>query len=327
MADYEPIELRAYYRAGHSTLWELAEGAGILRRLGISLKSLEFCDSSAKAEKALLDGSIDLVAGNHITPYLQVAQGKPIVCIASPGNSVKDSVVSREPITSLADLRGKRIADTSIVDQWGGYHHIRGNHMLDVKRAGLDLAEVEWVEVADMMGEEFRTAQWEALKSGTAHATFATGNLRDFEEAGFHILPLDTLPMITGPTITTSLGALDGKDRLGERLVKAMLLTIHFARTRREEADRILGPSSSRMYAGRGGRAGGMARLPMRPYPDPQGVANAYELCSMQHPETRAVSPLALWDLHYLRELDDSGFIDELEQEASTHPPSGSGGQ
>ena len=30
------------------------------------------------------------------------------------------------------------------------------------------------------------------------------------------------------------------------------------------------------------------------------------------------MSPLALWDLHYLRELDDSGFIDQLY--AGAHP-------
>ena len=53
----------------------------------------------------------------------------------------------------------------------------------------------------------------------------------------------------------------------------------------------------------------------MRPYPTTEGVANAYELCYRQHPETQDVSPFALWDMHYLRELDLSGFIDELLQE------------
>jgi hypothetical protein len=35
----------------------------------------------------------------------------------------------------------------------------------------------------------------------------------------------------------------------------------------------------------------------------------------MQYEESKAVSPLALWDIHYLRDLDASGFIDELMQE------------
>jgi hypothetical protein len=60
--------------------------------------------------------------------------------------------------------------------------------------------------------------------------------------------------------------------------------------------------------------------MPQKPYPDPAGIANAFELCLMKEPETRGVSPLALWDLHYLRELDDSGFIDRLYNTAPSTP-------
>jgi hypothetical protein len=41
-------------------------------------------------------------------------------------------------------------------------------------------------------------------------------------------------------------------------------------------------------------------------------VGNAWELACRQRPETRQTSPLAVWDLHYLRHLDDSGWIDQL---------------
>ncbi|HZT06357.1 MAG TPA: hypothetical protein VFC51_04955 [Chloroflexota bacterium] len=316
MADYAPIELRAQFRAGHSTIWELADKAGILARLNMRLASLEFCASSTVAEAALYDGSIDVVAGNHISPYAKVAQGHPIVCLASPGNRVRDSLVSREPIASIAQLKGKRLADTAIEDPIGGYHHIRGNHMLYVMQGGLRIDDVEWVVVADYMGEEFRQAQLKAMHDGTADATFVTGSTEEYERNGFHVLRLEPLPMITGPTITTSFTALAAKDRLGERLVKAMILTIHFAKTHQGEAQQILGgPSLAFPEGGNRGRAASMARLPLKPYPDPVAVANAYELCCMQYPIAREVSPLALWDLHYLRELDYSGFIDELATE------------
>jgi hypothetical protein len=32
----------------------------------------------------------------------------------------------------------------------------------------------------------------------------------------------------------------------------------------------------------------------------------------MKIPEARQYSPVSLWNLHYLRELDNSGFIDGL---------------
>ena len=43
-----------------------------------------------------------------------------------------------------------------------------------------------------------------------------------------------------------------------------------------------------------------------------QAIINAYDLGCIKSPEAKQVSPLALWDLHYLRELDNSGFIDRL---------------
>jgi hypothetical protein len=32
----------------------------------------------------------------------------------------------------------------------------------------------------------------------------------------------------------------------------------------------------------------------------------------MKAPEAKEISPLALWDLHFLRQLDNSGFINQL---------------
>lgn len=318
MSDYEPIELAGYFRAGHSTIWELADAAGILSQLNMKLTGLEFTESSSKAEAALLEGRIDFVSGNHISPYKLVAQNKPIVCLASPGNQVRDVVVTREPIESILDLKGKRIADTALEDPIGGYHHIRGNHTLEVIYGGLDYNEdVDWLVIADYMGEEFRRAQYEAMKGGIADATFVAGNTEDFEAEGFRVMRLDPMPMVTGPTITTSVQTLQEKDRLGERLLKAYVLTVHFARTNTELAQTMLGASTSLYAEGvRGGnRAAGVARAPLKPYPNSEAVANAYKLCVMQYPEAAKVSPLALWDTHYLRDLDLSGFIDELAAE------------
>jgi hypothetical protein len=55
-----------------------------------------------------------------------------------------------------------------------------------------------------------------------------------------------------------------------------------------------------------------VSKLLPKPYPDHEAVANAYKLCCLKNPEAEEMSPMALWDLHYLRELDNSGFIDEL---------------
>ena len=148
---YEPIEINAYFRSHtHLPLWEILDKAGFWKQVGIKV-NFSYCDSSSEAEAALFSGKIDLISGNHISPYALVARGKPIVSLASPTNSVSDRVVSREPIKSLAEIRGKRVVDTTIVDNGGGYNHIRGNHMLYILEAGLKLTDVSWVEITDRM--------------------------------------------------------------------------------------------------------------------------------------------------------------------------------
>lgn len=311
MAEYEPMEIRGFYRShSHLPIWEVMDKAGIWEQVGLKV-TFEFCDSSSAAEKALFDGNVDFVSGNHISPYLLVRKGKPIVSLTSPSNSVNDKLVARFPIKQVSELRGKRIGDTTLVDSIGGYHHPRGNHMLYVMRSGLRLDEVEFVELTES-NKTFQSMQLEVVKSGKVDAVFVTGNTDKFEHAGLHVLSLDRLPMINGPTLTSTLTTLQKKERLAERLVKAQVMGIHFARTRRGETERILEGLRQRVPEAKDVAYRSVAKLLPKPYPDHEGVANAYKLCCLKSPETEEISPMALWDLHYLRELDNSGFIDEL---------------
>ena len=311
MSEQKTMEIRAFFRShSHLPIWEVMDKAGIWEKVGLKV-TFEFCDSSSAAEKALFDGSVDFVSGNHISPYLLVRRGKPIVSLTSPSNSVNDKLVARFPIKETSDLRGKRIGDTTLVDSIGGYHHPRGNHMLYVMRDGLRLDEVEFVELTES-NNEFHAMQLEVVKSGKVDAIFVTGNTDKFEQAGLHVLPLDPLPMINGPTLTSTLTTLQKKAGLAERLVKAQVMGIHFARTRRGETEDILEGLRQRVPEAKNVAYRSVAKLLPKPYPDHEGVANAYKLCCLKSPETEEISPMALWDLHYLRELDNSGFIDSL---------------
>jgi ABC-type nitrate/sulfonate/bicarbonate transport system substrate-binding protein len=299
------IKIRGVYRSSsHLPIWEILQEAGVWEKVGLDLVSFDYCAMPPDAERALFKGDIDFISGDHLTPYGLVAQGKPIVSIASPVNGQNASVTSREPLKSIQDLRGKRIADTPMEGRNGGFHHGRGNHMMYLIRAGIDIRDVHWVE------DESSDAQFEALKSGKADARFISGTGEKYKELGLHILPLGPLPMINGPTLTTSYTVLHKKKQLGERLVKALVLGIHFAKKKRDRTEKILENLSKKK--GESFQYRSLERMPNKPYPDPQGVINAYELGCIKAPEAKQVSPLALWDMHYLRELDNSGFIDKL---------------
>ena len=299
------IKIRGVYRSGsHLPIWEVLQEAGLWDKVGLDLVSFDYCAMPPDAERALFKGDIDFISGDHLTPYGLVAQGKPIVSIASPVNGQNARLASREPMKSIQDLRGKRVADTPMEGRDGGFHHGRGNHMMYLIRAGIGINDVHWIE------DESSDAQFEALKSGKADARFISGAGERYKELGLHVLPLGPLPMINGPTLTTSYTVLHKKKDLGERLVKAVVLGIHFAKTKRAKTEKILENLNKKKNESFQYRS--LERMPNKPYPDPQGVINAYELGCIKSPEAKEVSPLALWDLHYLRELDNSGFIDKL---------------
>jgi hypothetical protein len=51
--------------------------------------------------------------------------------------------------------------------------------------------------------------------------------------------------------------------------------------------------------------------LKVRPYPTPQAIVNTYEIATIEYPGAKGLNPLTLWDLHWVKWLDDGGFIDD----------------
>jgi len=52
--------------------------------------------------------------------------------------------------------------------------------------------------------------------------------------------------------------------------------------------------------------------LNKKPYPLPSAIQNVYDLDVGKDPKMRHIGPMEPWDLHHLRKIDDSGFIDRL---------------
>jgi len=324
MHDYPPYALNVVYRSSHSAVWELAEKAGILAELRLTLRSLEFGDNPKTAEEALFRGDVDFISGNHVTPYRWVARGEPIVCIASANNAIRNRVVTREPVTSLADFgRTLRVADTNLISaDDGAVSHTRGNHILDISHGGFGPSEAEWIELGEPRDPSYQATLIDAIRSGCADVAFLPRRHREIAAAGLPTLDLPALPMVTGTTITTTYESLNRKEGLADRLVRAMVLSAHYARMRPQEAQTLLDTKMGKPYHERGGRARGVAQFCMKPYPTAEAITNVFELCCMWHEEARAVNPIALWDTRSLRDLDLTGFIDELIQEE----PEGAGG-
>ena len=54
------------------------------------------------------------------------------------------------------------------------------------------------------------------------------------------------------------------------------------------------------------------AILQAKPYASIPAISNVYEISVQENQAAEKTDPMALWDFHYLRRIDDSGFIDNL---------------
>jgi hypothetical protein len=57
-------------------------------------------------------------------------------------------------------------------------------------------------------------------------------------------------------------------------------------------------------------------------YPGLSAIGNVYQEALKQdekNGDAAKIHPLALWDFHFLREIDDSGFIDDLYKDHPEH--------
>ena len=43
-----------------------------------------------------------------------------------------------------------------------------------------------------------------------------------------------------------------------------------------------------------------------------QSVTQPYEIATIEYPGAKGLNPLSLWDLYWVKELDDNGFSDQL---------------
>ena len=53
-------------------------------------------------------------------------------------------------------------------------------------------------------------------------------------------------------------------------------------------------------------------RLEAKPYPRLEAIANAYRIAELTYPEAKEINPLALWNLHFVRQFEADGLFREL---------------
>ena len=306
-------ELRIIYRSNsHAPLWVVAEKSGVWEKNSLAVNTSPQLVRE-KAVEALRNGHVDLISGNHHNLYVRNAKGEDFVHLAQAGNNwTENRLVVAHGIRSVIDLKGKKVAVDKLTS------HAGLNVWLFLRQEGLDAdrGDVDLVELRGPAEE-----RWKRVLSGEFAGTFVTlPHDTRAERAGAHVIRVRAMPMIRGVTLTTTMSFVKNHEAKIRLLIRGFVDAIHFFITRKQETLEILKEHASPILHLQSDEEVETLyeewahSLERKPYPAIEAIANVFRLAVRRNPEIASFNPLALWDSHYVRELDDSGYIDQLYQ-------------
>jgi ABC-type nitrate/sulfonate/bicarbonate transport system substrate-binding protein len=310
-----------YRASAHLALLHVVAESGAWEKRGLDV-NYAFKISSKDAHRDVPTGDIEFVGGNHVSTYGKRARGDNWTYLGQTVNRIDHRLVVRPDsgIEGVKDLKHKKIVTAG--------SHPALNDWLFLKQNGLDVDrdEVEIInqsrirkgEMDEIEPDAPRKQKWELVKDRTVDATFLTPPKSDFAaKAGLKVIELEPLPMIHFTTISTSQRFVDRHPDVVDRFLKGLIEGIAYFKTRPAESMKIL----QEHHTSEGAMDHAMAErvyrelarvLEPRLYPAMDAIANVYQEALRQDPDAAKVNPLSLWNLHYVRQIDDSGFIDAL---------------
>ena len=301
-----------YRSSSHLLLHHVIAKSGAWEKHGLDV-NYEYFISSSDAHADVPTGKVEFVSGNHISPYGHRARGDEWVYLGQATNVANLSLVVRadSEISQVSDLREKTIASGSEQDR-----HPTLNEWLCLKQRGVD---VDKDEVGILAREDHQNKSTrDMILDGDADAALMTPpNTQLAAAAGLKVIEVDSLPMILNTTVSTCLSFVRDNPDLVQRFLKGMLEGIAFFMRHPEDSKKIIQES----YTRKGVLSDDVVQqvydnltqtLEPTLYPTIEAISNVYQLGVRQDADAAKVSAMALWDLHHLREIDDSGFIGGL---------------
>lgn len=264
-------------------------------------------EERAEFEAALFNNACDVIIEHIEYLHTEAAKGKKVTFFCAPQIHRGLELVVPKHFTSLEELRGKAMA----VRDLGRPHTIT----LWLRKMGLE-KDVKTIIVKDK--EIGRWKQWKKVSSGECAACFiAPIYLPDALAAGLKAFPVQEIEIVSNFAQACLSSFAARNPALMKSYMKAVVHAIALLTYRPDEAMEIIAQEPMRLM--KIADLGELRRqvdaivemLQIKPYPTAGAIMNTNEIAAHEY-GSAVENPLTLWDLHWLKELDDEGFIDDL---------------
>jgi ABC-type nitrate/sulfonate/bicarbonate transport system substrate-binding protein len=312
-----------YRSPGHLALLHVVYESGSWAKHGLDV-NYNYMISSSDAHDLVPKGEVEFVGGNHVSSYAARAHGDNWVYLGQTLNQVNIKLIVRPDsgINGVADLREKIVATSGSHPSLNDWLYLK-QRGLDVDRDDVVLSSNVTLKAGSMDAIEGDTEKkkvplWRKILDKQADAAFLTAPASMIaEQNGLKAIDVPPQPMIWFTTVSSSLAFVEKNPDIVERFLKGMMEGIHFFKTQREKSIAII----ERLYNREGKMSTAHATfiydslapyLEPKLYPSMEAIANVYEEAKRQNADAKKINPLALWDMHHVRKIDDTGFIDNL---------------
>jgi len=206
----------------------IAHEKGFFEKNGLKAEIIRI-NSEPTTYQALISGDIDATSGAPTGLVQSNIQGVPVVSLGSWDNLVSYTMVTREKIDDLAQLRGKKVG----INRLGGKSSLILRVMLE--DAGLNTSKD--VTLLQLGGSQERLAA--LIRGGIDAAPVDFVFEPKMKQMGFHLVAGRTTPFMNGP-ITVTVAALKANRGKWVRFVKAYLEATQYMTTNKEGSMEVL---------------------------------------------------------------------------------------
>lgn len=290
----------------NSATW-FAREAGLFERHGL-MADLVYVDSTP-AVQALTAGQAPVATmsgGLAVGPYLN---GLDLVMLAGWCNLNSYQLLTRPEIRRPEDLRGKviGIGRFGAAADWG----LR----LILRKLGINETKDVQIIQAGGGGPSTRLAAMEAKKlDATVLDSPQTVQAR---RLGFRTLADGVelgIPFLQGGLVTRRAYIQTHEDTV-RRIVRVIVEAIHYAKTNREAALKVMQRYlriQDREALEDAYESFVVKQFPRAPYAVPAAVQTIFDLAAARDPRARTADPQGFIDMRFVREIEQSGTIDQL---------------
>jgi len=200
----------------------IAHEKGFFEKYGLKAEIIRI-NSEPTTYQALISGDIDVTSGAPTGLVQSNLQGVPVVSLGSWDNLVSYTIVTKEKIEDLAQLKGKKIG----INRLGGKSSLILRVMLE--EAGLNTTRD--VTLLQLGGSQERLAA--LLRGGIDAAPVDFAFEPKMKQLGFHLVTGKKTPFMNGPMVVkvASVQANRGK---WVRFVKAYMEATHYLSSNKE---------------------------------------------------------------------------------------------